>query len=170
MNVAEKKAKLRQILIANNQTYGFSEKGNVIFVHGIPAKLAEVILLEGLSASDSDGIETLFALYLFLGNHLKVAYMYAPYRAMHQTLHPKPYSEINGILRSHGIDANQQGFNHVLVVKQALRALSSEDFDAFVEWARKIPVPEHSSQYKLPVASFNQEIRILLSSGEKDRF
>lgn len=170
MNVAEKKAKLRQILIANNQTYGFSEKGNVIFVHGIPAKLAEVILLEGLSASDSDVIETLFALYLFLGNHLKVAYMYAPYRAMHQTLHPKPYSEINGILRSHGIDANQQGFNHVLVVKQALRALSSEDFDAFVEWARKIPVPEHSSQYKLPVASFNQEIRVLLSSGEKDRF
>ena len=93
LGVAKKKSTLRKIICENFKARGFNENAYDIFAHAIPVAFAETILLEGLTANEDDAIAALFATYVFQKNWLKVAYMYAPYSATRNAMHPKLMSE-----------------------------------------------------------------------------
>lgn len=170
LGIAKKKATLRKIICENFKARGFNENAYDIFAHAIPVAFAETILLEGFTANEDDAIAALFATYVFQKNWLKVAYMYAPYSATRNTMHPKLYEQVKSILIDHGIDANKFAVSHFDVIKTAIRVLSSDEFDEFIEWAKKIQIPYGSKLYDLKPKTFDAVIKNMLAGSDYDGF
>ena len=163
---AAKKSILRKIICENFKARGFRENAYDIFVHGISAAFAEKILLEGFSANEDDAIAALFATYVFQKNWLKSAYMYAPYSVTRNSLHPKLYEEVKTILKNNGIDTDKYAVSHFDVIKTAIRVLSNDEFDEFVEWAKQIQIPYGSKLYDLKPKTFDAVIKTMLSGAD----
>ena len=170
LGVAKKKSILRKIICENFKARGFSERAYDIYLHAIPVVLAEKIVLEGLNATEDDAIAALFATYVFQKNWLKIAYMYAPYSATRNITHPKFYEQVKKILSDNGIDANKYAISHFEVIKIAIRVLSSNEFDEFIEWAKKIQIPYGSKLYELKPKIFDTVIKNMLAGVNYNNF
>lgn len=170
LGVAKKKSTLRKIICENFKARGFNKNACDIFAHAIPVAFAETILLEGLTANEDDAIAALFATYVFQKNWLKIAYMYAPYSATRNTMHPKLYEQVKNILIDNGIDANKYAVSHFDVIKTAIRVLSNNEFDEFIEWAKKIQIPYGSKLYELKPKTFDAVIKNMLTGADYNSF
>lgn len=170
LGVAKKKSTLRKIICENFKARGFNENAYDIFAHAIPVAFAETILLEGLTANEDDAIAALFATYVFQKNWLKIAYMYAPYSVTRNTMHPKLYEQVKNILIDNGIDANKYAVSHFDVIKTAIRVLGNNEFDEFIEWAKKIQIPYGSKLYDLKPKTFDAVIKNMLTGADYNSF
>ena len=170
LGVAKKKATVRKIICENFKARGFNENAYDIFSHAIPVAFAETILLEGLTANEDDAIAALFATYIFQKNWLKIAYMYAPYSATRNAMHPKLYEQVKNILIDNGIDANKYAVSHFDIIKTAIRVLSNNEFDEFIEWAKKIQIPYGSKLYELKPKTFDAVIKNMLTGTDYSSF
>lgn len=170
LGVAKKKSTLRKIICENFKVKGFNENAYDIFVHGISVVSAETILLEGFTANEDDVIAALFATYVFQKNWLKIAYMYAPYSVTRNTIHPKLYDQVKSILMDNGINANKFAVSHFDVIKTAIKVLSNDEFDKFIEWAKKIQIPYSSKLYDLKPKTFDAVIKNMLTGADYNDF
>lgn len=165
---AARRAALRGILCENFRIKGFDASAYEIFSHGITEADAEAILLEGLHAKEDPVIEALFAIYIHQKDWLKVAYMYSPYSSTRKKLHPELYKKVAGAMVAAHIDAAHYFDNHFEVVKTALKVLSSDEFDRFIDWAAKIPIQYGSKDYEIHSRLFDLAIKNMLTGGDYD--
>lgn len=170
LGVAKKKSTLRKIICENFKTRRFSENSYDIFAYGIPVAFAEKLLLEGLTANDDEAIAALFAMYVFQKKWLKVAYMYSPYSVTRNTLHPKLYEQVKNIMIDNGIDPNKYAVSHFDVIKTAIKVLNNDEFDEFIDWAKRIQIPYGSKLYDLKPRTFDAVIKSMLTGADYDEF
>lgn len=165
LSIADRKKALRTILCENYKTKGFDEEANDV-LRVIPANVAETILLEGLAITDDDAIEALFAIYAHESNWLKIAYLYAPCNATRRNYRPAVYENVKRILNDNNIDVKKTASSHLDVLKTAIRVLNSNEFDKFVDWAKRIQIPYGSKQYYYKSKPFDAALKNFLSSSD----
>lgn len=161
--VDRKKNLLKRIICENFKVNGFEDSAYDIYTSGIPVAFAESLLLDGFLLNEIEIVRALFATYIHQKDWLKVAFLYAPCNALHVNVHPQMYEYIKSVLGSNGIDATRKAVNHLEVVKTALKVLPNEEFDAFIDWAKKIKVPYSTRRYEIKPQTFDSSLKSMLS-------
>lgn len=165
---ARKIEMLREVLCENFKIYHISENAYKIFQHSIPVEAAESIFLKDLAFSESSVLVALIAIYIYKKDWLKVVFLYAPFKVMHIDAHRKFIDDVRLVMKENHIDSKNLTDSHYDVMKVALKLCKKEEFDAFVHWAKQIPVPNTSKTYKPKPKTFDSALKSMLSDADYD--
>lgn len=159
---------LREILSENFNMYHMSEKAYTMFPYIIPVEVAESALLHHLTFMERNVLVALIAIYVYKKEWLKVAFLYAPFKKMHFNAHRKFIDDVKSRLSENNINPSRNMESHYDVMKVALKVCDFKEFDDFVNWAKKIPVPNTSKVYVPKVKTFDNTLKNLLSESNYD--
>lgn len=158
---------IKEALCENFELYTFSSAAYRIFDSSIPERFAERILLHNINFADAYAIESLICIYAYRKEWAKVLYLYIPFRAIHEDGHRQFIADFNEFLTSERIlKKNNRIDSHFDVIKCALKIYDSNEFDSFIEWAKKIKVPSSSKKYNCKPKTFDNTIKEML--GERN--
>lgn len=159
---------LREILSENFNMYHMSEKAYTMFPNIIPVEVAESALLHHLTFMERNVLVALIAIYVYKKEWLKVAFLYAPFKKMHFNAHRKFIDDVKSRLSENNINPSRNMESHYDVMKVALKVCDFKEFDDFVNWAKKIPVPNTSKVYVPKVKTFDNTLKNMLSESDYD--
>ena len=161
---------LREILSENFNMYHMSEKAYIIFSNGIPVEVAEGALLHHLTFKERNVLVSLIAIYVYKKEWLKVAFLYAPFKKVYFNVHRKFIDDVSRKFIENNINPNRNMDSHYDVMKVALKVCDLKEFDDFVNWAKKIPVPNTSKVYAPKVKTFDNALKNMLSKPDYDNW
>lgn len=166
LNNSQKISQLRNVLCQNFSTNYVTDEAFSIFRDCIPVDIAEAILLADLHFADSFTIAALISLYIYKGEWIKAAYLYAPFKKIHLNAHRKFIEDVRLVMLNNGLDANKYTESHFNAVKTALGACTVKQFDAFISWAKEIIIPQKGNAYTPIPKTFDSEIKSMLDGRD----
>ncbi len=121
--------------------HSFSSENDYAILSHLPFPVIEDLLLEKYKCNDFKDTKTTFALlhlYFSQNEMLKTAYIYTVSKKQRDKNYIFNLSEIFDCFKEKFNLYNINNLNNKDIIKIALRVLSSEEFDEFIKWAKRI--------------------------------
>ena len=134
------------------------------FEEVVPSNIAVQLLLQHLAFADSSTIMSLIIIYAYRNEWIKSLYLFAPFKKMHRA-HMRFISDYISLLGSKNIKHNQFD-SHFDVIKAGLKVYDSNEFDAFIEWARSINIPSGSRNYSPKPKVFDTVFQAIIKGAD----
>lgn len=134
------------------------------FEEVVPSNIAVQLLLQHTTFADSYTIMSLIIIYAYRNEWIKSLYLFAPFKKMHRA-HMRFISDYISLLGSKNIKHNQFD-SHFDVIKAGLKVYDSNEFDAFIEWARSINIPSGSRNYSPKPKVFDTVFQAIIKGAD----